>query len=88
MRLENLYTNFGASSPEQQAEYISIYRARRAEDMALPSTYPKKKASSQKGQKVTLSLSPEEKSLMKMLGLKQKDMILLRESVKVEEDED
>jgi len=80
MRLENLYPNFGTSSPEAQAAYMSVYRLRRAEDMEKPSTYPKKKASSP-GDRSLIDLSYEEKALMKKLGLKQKDMILLRASV-------
>jgi len=87
MRLENLYPNFGTASLEDQAAYISAYRLRRAEDMAKPSTYPKKQSAG-KGSKI--DLSDEEKKLMKMLGLKQKDMLLLRASIttEVEEDDD
>jgi len=80
MRLENLYSNFGTSSPEAQAAYMSTYRLRRAEDMEKPSTYPKKKASASGGRS-NLDLSDSEKLLMKKLGLKQKDMLLLRASV-------
>ena len=89
MRLENLYSNFGTASPEEQAAYMSAYRFRRAEDMAKPSTWPKTKKSSGKGSKIDLSLTDEEKALMKMLGLKQKDMLLLRTSTEeIEEEED
>ena len=82
MRLENLYTNFGTSSPEEQAAYISAYRFRRAEDMAKPST----RRAPGKTSKIDLSLTSEEKALMKMLGLKKKDMILLRASTEVVEE--
>lgn len=77
MRLENLYENFGKVSSEMQAQYISAYRLRRAEDMAKTPTWPKqKKASKPKKRKVVLT--PEEKTLMKLLGLKQKDVVALR----------
>jgi len=80
MRLENLYSNFGTSSPEAQAAYMSAYRLRRAEDIAKPSTYPKKKASTS-GSRSKIDLSESEKLLMKRLGLRQKDMLLLKASV-------
>ena len=80
MRLENLYSNFGSASPEDQAAYISAYRLRRAEDMAKPPTWPKAKTTKASGKKSNIDLSNEEKALMKMLGLKQKDMLLLRNS--------
>ena len=75
MRLENLYENFGLASPEMQAKYITEYRLRRSEDLAKPSTYPKSKP---KSSKPKLVLTEEEKSLMKLLGLKKKDMVALR----------
>ena len=84
MRLENLYPNFGKACAEEQLAYIVAYRLRRAEDMAKPNTYHSKKAASQKGQKVTICLTDEEKKLMKMLGLKQKDMMMLRASTGME----
>jgi len=84
MRLENLYPNFGTASPEDQAAFISGYRLRRAEDMSRPSTYPKKKSSVKKSK---IDLSESEKALAKKLGLSQKDMLLLRTSVKIEEEE-
>jgi len=77
MRLENLYPNFGTASPEDQAAYMSVYRLRRAEDMMQTSTYPKKKSTAIRSK---IDLSEEEKVLMKMLGLKQKDIQLLRNS--------
>jgi len=84
MRLENLYPNFGTACEEDQLAYIVTYRLRRAEDMSKPNTYHPRKAASQKGQKVTICLTDEEKKLMKMLGLKQKDMLTLRASTGME----
>ena len=77
MRLENLYSNFGLATPEKQAEYVTNYRLRRAEDMAKPSTWPKKKAAS-KSRKAAIQLTEEEQTLMKLLGLKKKDVVALR----------
>ena len=84
MRLENLYPNFGKACVEEQAAFISAYRLRRAEDMAKPSTYAKR-ASVNKS-KIDLSLTPEELALMNMLGLKKKDMMLLRASTEIIEE--
>jgi hypothetical protein len=76
MRLEQMYINFGESPPEQQAAFMAEYRLRRASDLAkIPST---KKSTSKKP---ALELSEEDKALMKKLGLKQKDIIAMREAV-------
>jgi hypothetical protein len=80
MRLENLYLNFGKSTSEQQAEYIAIYRLRRATDLEKTPTSSKKKSSVTRS-KIDLSLTDEEKAVMKMLGLKQKDILALRDAV-------
>lgn len=77
MRLENLYENFGSASPERQAQYMSEYRLRRSEDMSKTPTWPKPKKIS-KGKKPKVILTGEEKVLMKLLGLKQKDVVALR----------
>ena len=74
MRLENLYPNFGTSSPEAQALYVSEYRAKRAEDMEKTPTWPKPK-------KLSVAKNPlteEEKVLMGLMGLKKKEVIALR----------
>ena len=87
MRLENLYPNFGKATPEDQAAYISAYRLRRAEDMAKPPTWPKaKKVASGKRSKIDLSES--EKLLMKSLGLRQKDMLMLKALTETEEEDE
>ena len=85
MRLENLYPNFGLASPEAQAEYITSYRLRRAEDMDKPSTWPKKKAAAKSAKQAISPPTEEEKVLMKLLGLKKKDIISLR-ALSTEED--
>jgi len=80
MRLENLYINFGKSPPEEQAKYITEYRLRRAQDLAaVPPT--SKKPSGIKSKFDISELTAEEKAIMKMLGLKSKDIAALRASV-------
>jgi hypothetical protein len=86
MRLEQLYPNFGNASPEDQAAYISAYRLRRAVDLAVTPTVKK---SSDKKSIYDLSLNDEEQAMMKLLGIKKKDIIALRAmSEVVEEDND
>jgi hypothetical protein len=82
LRLENLYRNFATDPPEEQAAYISFYRLRRAEDLATAS---EKKTSPAKSSKIDLSLTDEEKVIMKLLGLKQKDIVALRMNNATEE---
>ena len=77
MRLENLHHNFGESSPEDQAKYVTDYRARRAEDMAKEPTWPKPKKLTKK-RIAALPLTPEEEQVMKLLGLTKKDVIAMR----------
>ena len=88
MRLENLYENFGTATPERQAEFISAYRLRRAEELSKPATTSKRRMTTSSVSRSKIDLSDEEKALMKMLGLKQKDMIALRATAEVEEEED
>jgi hypothetical protein len=78
MRLENLYPSFDNASPEEQLEYVTLYRLRRAEDMLKTPTWPKVKKVAKSKAKVP-SLTEEEKVLMQLLGLKKKDVITLRE---------
>jgi hypothetical protein len=70
-----MFPNFGESPPVQQAEFIAAYRLRRASDLA---TIPSTKKSNVK--KPSLELTDEDKALMKKLGLKQKDIMALREA--------
>lgn len=74
MRLEGLYKNFGRSSPEEQLAYVVEYRLRRAKDLE---TIPKSKPVTT-SKKISLDLTEEDKALMKLLGLKKKDIIALR----------
>lgn len=74
MRLENLFQNFGRSSPEDQLKYIVEYRLRRATDLEV---IPKAKPITTT-KKLTLDLTDEEKALMKLLGIKKKDIVDLR----------
>lgn len=87
MRLEDLYKNFGESSPEEQAQYIADYRLRRAEDMSKAPTKTKRKTASPTDKKSKIDFSEEEKALMRTLGLKQRDVLALREAVAPEADD-
>ena len=84
MQLQQLYENFALASPERQQEMIASYRLRRAEDMAKPSTYKKKKPSTAKPK---LELTEQEKLVAQLLGLKPKDILALRAATSVEEEE-
>ncbi|MCC7570649.1 hypothetical protein KO465_04835 [Candidatus Micrarchaeota archaeon] len=79
MRLEDLYENFGTASPEAQALYIASYRLLRAKDMEKPAKSFRKKPSSSTPAKP--KLTEKEKAVAKLLGIKQKDIIALRESI-------
>lgn len=72
MRLENLYPNFAKSPPAVQLQLLAEYRLKRAEDMAKPNTFRVKKASA-------TALTEEEKVVMKILKLKKKDILAMRE---------
>ena len=78
MQLGQLYKNFGKSSPEEQAEYVAAYRLRRAADLATTPANKERKLTAGTVLK-KLILSEEEKLLMKLLGLKQKDVLAMRE---------
>lgn len=78
MRLEGLYKNFGTSTPEEQAEYVAAYRAKRAADLVLAPAPARKKSSSPKPAGSKIDLSDAEKALMKSLGLKPKAILALR----------
>ena len=86
MQLKDLYKNFGTSTPEEQAEFISQYRLRRAGDLEATPTAQKRKSATGTTAKSKLTLSEEEKLLMKMLGLKQKDILAARSKKSEEED--
>ena len=86
MQLKDLYKNFGTSTPEEQAEYISQYRLRRAGDLEAMPTVQKRRSTTGVSTKAKLTLSEEEKLLMKMLGLKQKDILAVRAKLADESD--
>lgn len=89
MRLETLYPNFLLQPPEAQAQHIALYRAKRAVDFEITLIKKGKKRTVGSSETSKNVLSEEEKSLMLLLGLKQKDMIALRalkEDIVVEED--
>lgn len=83
MRLENLYPNFMKLSYEDQIAFITSYRQRRAMDLENVTIKTVARKKSVKDSKI--ELSAEEKNLMKMLGLKMKDVEALRDSLKVQE---
>ena len=90
MQLGQLYKNFGTSSPEEQAEFMSAYRLKRASDLN-GSPGPQKKRTTKGTTKGTnpaskITLSEEEKLLVKMLGLKQKDILATRQTSLLEEE--
>jgi hypothetical protein len=86
MQLGQLYENFAELSPELQAKFVAEYRYRRSIDLDKPSTLGRKKSTAVKSVKVSsLVLTTEEKAIMKMLGLKQKDVIALRATSRVED---
>jgi hypothetical protein len=74
VRLEQLYKNFGSSSVEDQTAYIVEYRLKRAKDLE---TIPKSKPSTT-SKKISYELTDEEKALMKLLGIKKRDLEALR----------
>lgn len=74
MRLENLYPNFVTAPPELQLQLLSTYRQKRAEDMEKPNTF-RVKATAAKAN----ALTPEEETIMKLLGLKKKEVLAMRQ---------
>ena len=74
MRLENLYHNFVTSPPEIQLQILSAYRQKRAEDMAKPNTFRVKAVKA-----AANALTEEEQIVMKLLGLKKKEVIAMRQ---------
>jgi len=83
MQLQDLYANFGEASPSLQVQLVSTYRAKRAEDMAKPCTWPKpKKVTKPRSEKLRAApLSKEEKVLQKLMGLTKKQIVDLRSAV-------
>lgn len=80
MQLGQLYKNFGTSSPEEQAEFMSAYRLKRASDLDGSPGPQKKRATKGTSPASKITLSEEEKLLVKMLGLKQKDILAMRQT--------
>lgn len=78
MQLKDLYKNFGTSTPDEQAEFVAQYRLRRASDLESTPTVQRKKSTTKTTGGLKITLSEEEKLLMKMLGLKQKDILAAR----------
>ncbi len=66
MLLRDLYPDFTKLTEEEQTNFIRAYRLRRSEDLKIITTFRIKK--------VSKSLSPEEKELLKALGLRAVDI--------------
>jgi len=73
MKLYELFPDFTKLSYLERVEFLRSYRAKRA--MELEENIKKKKGSSR------ISLSDEEKALIKALGITQKDLKVLKESM-------
>jgi hypothetical protein len=77
MKLYELFPNFTKLSYSERVEFLRSYRAKRA--MELEENIKSKRGSS----KVTLS--DEEKALIKLLGITQKDLKALKGSIDSEQ---
>jgi hypothetical protein len=79
MQLKDLFQNFTSQNDEGQRTMVANYRARRAKEFEDDRiAYQNKKTKKKKAPKV--QLTDEEKALMKLLGLKAKDIQALRAS--------
>ena len=81
MKLENLYPDFMSLDEPAQLFFIQEYRKRRALD--LSSSVTKTKATTS-----NFDITDEEKVMMKLLGLKMKDIQALRAIGPIEDDEE
>jgi hypothetical protein len=71
MKLEELYPNYNEMTQEERFAFVAGYRFKRASDLSHTEEPSAKKQG-------LLVLSEEEKVLMKLLGIKQKDIKALR----------
>ncbi len=76
MKLYNLFPNFTKLSYSERVEFLRSYRTKRAKE--LEENIKNKKGSSR------VSLSDEEKALIKALGITQKDLKALKGSIENE----
>ncbi|MBE9592353.1 MAG: hypothetical protein IMF19_02625 [Proteobacteria bacterium] len=74
MKLYELFPNFMKLSYSERAEFIRSYRARRALELEENPRQRKQKSSK-------IALSDKDKALMKALGITQKDLKTLKESI-------
>ena len=83
MQLQQLYEDFATLSPAGQLEFVFSYRKARAMDLVEVKTKSKQPVVSK------IDISDEEKVVMKLLGLKMKDILALRTmNMQEEPDED
>ena len=85
MKLEDLYPNFLLISEALQTLTFHSYAGRRQQDLINPVRFVKK--TSRKPTAEAIQLTEEEKKLMKSLGLKQSDLLKLRASITVPDEE-
>lgn len=71
MKLEELYPNYNEMTQEERFAFVAGYRFKRASDLSRTEEPSAKKQG-------LLVLTEEEKVLMKLLGIKQKDIKALR----------
>jgi hypothetical protein len=71
MKLEELYPNYNELNQEERIAFVASYRFKRASDLSHTDEPSAKKQG-------LLVLTEEEKALMKLLGIKQKDIKALR----------
>lgn len=71
MLLHDLRPSFSRMNSIEQRQFISDYRTRRYNELATVSVSCRAKSQA-------LGLTPEEKALIKRLGLRQKDVLELR----------
>ncbi len=76
MKLYNLFSNFTKLSYSERVEFLRSYRTKRA--LELEENIRNKKGS-------RVSLSDEEKALIKALGITQKDLKALKGSIENEQ---
>lgn len=73
MLLYDLKPNFSRMNPVEQGQFIAAYRQRRYNELgAAPA------AKGSRAKKASFGLSETEKALIKKLGLRQKDILTLR----------
>lgn len=71
MKLEELYQDFELLSPEERMAFVAEYRAKRASELRKNDEAKTKK-------QLSIGFTEQEKLMMKLLGLKAKDLKALK----------